>query len=171
MNSPIETGLFLPIRFYDTLAEQNRFKRISEGVALIDEVYIYADCKLLLPFQIVKIYSVSHTIRWYLICIDTEETVELDVDYDYWELYDNGTYMWISYLGQQDLSAYTSNGMYYIQLEITDDESNISYYYSDIFVIRNCSGYYPDDNYRITSPMQMDKRLIDTTDLRIITNP
>jgi len=119
MNSPIETGLFLPIRFYDTLAEQNRFKRISEGVALIDEVYIYADCKLLLPFQIVKLYSASHTLKWYLICIDTEETVELDVDYAYWELYDNGTYTWISYLGQQDLSGYTSNGMYYIQLQIS----------------------------------------------------
>ena len=53
MNSPIETGLFLPIRFYASIAEQDRFKRTSEGVALPNEVYIFVDCKSLAPFQVI----------------------------------------------------------------------------------------------------------------------
>lgn len=169
MNSPIETGLFLPIRFYETLAEQNRFKRIAEGVALIDEIYIYADCNLLLPFQIVKQSSASHTIQWFLVCIDESESELLYTEAE-WEFYDNGTYTWISYLGQQNLNAYTTNGMFYIRLEVTDSDSNVSTYYSDVFLIRNCDSYYDDTNYRLTSPSNSDKRLIDTTDLRIITN-
>lgn len=170
MNSPLETGLFLPIRFYETLAEQDRFKRISEGVSLIDEVYVYADCKTLLPFQIVTAYTLGYSFKWYIVCLDTENISEMVVDYDYWEGWSTADNLWISYLGNQDLSAYTSNGRHYIQVDFKDNNNVVKSFYSDIFVIRNCNNYYEDNNYRITSSSNSDRRLIDVTDLRITTN-
>ena len=43
-------------------------------------------------------------------------------------------------------------------------------FYSDEFVIRNCSAYYDENNYRLTTPNNKDKRLVDTTNLRITKN-
>lgn len=171
MNSPIETGLFLPIRFYNTLAEQNRFKRISEGVSTIDEIYIYADCKYLLPFQIVFFQDeVTVSIDWKLICTDTEEETILPFNAANWETYFDGTYEWVSYLGTEDLTGLVANGRYYFQVDITNSVTAVSSYYSDVFVIRNCNSYYTDTNYRLTTPDNNNKRSIDITDLRITTN-
>lgn len=168
MNSPIETGLFLPIRFYETLTEQNRYKKISEGVALIDEVYIYADCKHLLPFQIVFAQDdTTSTIEWKLICTDTGDEIDLPYNASSWETYLNNGYEWDSYLGDDDFSGITFNGKFYFVVTITNSLAEVTNYYSDVFVIRNCDSYYDDSNYRITSPSNNDKRLIDTTDLRI----
>ena len=171
MNSPIETGLFLPIRFYETLAEQDRFKRISEGVALIDEVYIYADCRYLLPFQITFYQDdTTVTVEWKAICTDTGDEIVLPYDPNNWESYFNGTYEWVSYLGTEDLTGQLSNGRFYIQVILTNSLSEIRNFYSDIFVIRNCSDYYDENNYRLTTPNNNDRRLIDATNLRITTN-
>ena len=171
MNSPIETGLFLPIRFYETLTEQNRYKRISTGVALIDEIYIYADCKYLLPFQVVFFQdSTTSSIAWTLICSDTGEETILPYNASEWETYNNQDFEWISYIGITDLSGLLSNGKFYIKLEITNILSEVKEFYSDEFVIRNCSAYYDENNYRLTSPNKNDRRLIDTTNLRITKN-
>ena len=171
MNSPIETGLFLPIRFYETLTEQNRYKRISTGVALIDEIYIYADCKYLLPFQVVFFQdSTTSSIAWTLICSDTGEEIILPYNASEWETYNNQDFEWISYIGITDLSGLLSNGKFYIKLKVTNILSEVKEFYSDEFVIRNCSAYYDENNYRLTSPNQNDRRLIDTTNLRITKN-
>ena len=171
MNSPIETGLFLPIRFYETLTEQNRYKRISTGVALIDEIYIYADCKYLLPFQVVFFQdSTTSSISWTLICSDTGEETILPYNASEWETYNNQDFEWISYIGITDLSGLLSNGKFYIKLEVTNILSEVKEFYSDEFVIRNCSAYYDENNYRLTSPNQNDRRMIDTNNLRITKN-
>ena len=171
MNSPIETGLFLPIRFYETLNEQNRYKRISSGVALVDEVYIYADCKYLLPFQVVFFQdSTTASTAWTLVCSDTGDEIELPYNASEWELYGNNEYEWISYLGLTDVSGLLFNGKFYIRLSVTNIASEVKEFYSDEFIVRNCNAYYEENNYRLTTPNQSDRRLIDTTNLRITKN-
>jgi hypothetical protein len=171
MNSTIETGLFLPIRFYETLAEQDRFKRTSEGVALINEVYIFADCKTLCPFQIIlPRYSATITQKWRIYCVNETMPAELPVNATEWEIYDDGTKHWISYLGTCDLRGYTNNGKSYLEVEIIDSDTVSHFYYSDLFIINNCDDLYETSNFRLTSPSVNDKRTIDGTNLRITTN-
>jgi len=175
MNSPLESGLFLPVRFYNTLAEQDRYKRISQGVALVNEICVYGDCDTLLPFQIIldnycEEGIVSAIIT--LVCADGVEN-ELTFDPTKWELWSNTTTYTthLSYLGTDNFTGLVSNGRYYIELNVTDMCENTSTYYSDFFMIANCDDLYDVDEYRITSPSQSDKRLtsIDPTDLRITT--
>jgi len=171
MNSPLETGLFLPIRFYNTLAEQDRYKRMSEGVALLDEAFVYADCKSLCPFQIIlKQYceeGVSDVI-FDLVCYDGNITT-LPYTPASWELWSDTTNQlsYFSYLGNDDFTGLIESGKYYIQLTVIDMCGYTNTYYSDYFVVRNCDIFYDTDNYRLTSPSQDDKRLINVTDLRI----
>lgn len=171
MNSPIESGLFLPVRFYKTLAEQDRYKRISTGVALVDEVYIYADCSTLLPFQLIldqycEEGIVSASIK--LVCVDGDE-VTLPYNVSCWELWNDTTNQlsYLSYLGTDDFTGLIGNGKYYIEITVVDMCEYTTVNYSDLFVIRNCESTYDVAEYRITSPSQEDKRLINTTDLRI----
>jgi hypothetical protein len=169
MNSPLETGLFLPIRFYNTLAEQDRYKRSSLGTSLVNEVFIYVDCKTLAPFQIVKAFSIAHNDAiWKLICVDGTETITLPYNSAAWEYYGDGTYTWISYLGTENLTGYLNNGLYYLEVTLVDNNSETFIYYSDLFVVANCDDLYATTDYRLTSQSIMDKRLINATDLRII---
>jgi hypothetical protein len=172
MNSPLETGLFLPIRFYTSLEEQNRYKRTSTGVALVDETYIYVDCVALAPFQIIleqfcDTGIVSAVIT--LICTDNNAETALPYTESCWELWFDYTNRrtYLSYLGTDDFSAYTYNGRYYIKLDVVDMCEYTTTYYSDIFVIRNCAVPYDLNEYRATSQNINDKRLIDTSNLRI----
>jgi hypothetical protein len=178
MNSQFETGLFLPLRFYHNLSEQDRYKRLSEGVALADQCYIHADCVTLCPFQIIlKQYCEEGiaTITNTLICIDGTETA-LSYTAASWELWSDTTnrLSYLSYLGDSDFTGQIGNGKYYIKLTIVDMCGYTNTYYSDIFIIRNCGSVVPTYDtvdYRITSPSDDDKRMIDTTnpnDLRII---
>ena len=171
MNSPIETGLFLPIRFYESLGEQDRYKRISKGVALPDEVFVYVDCDTLAPFQVViKDNEELESVDWSIICLDTEEETVLPytaADWEYWAYVPEQR---LSYLGTTSLSGYVTNGRSYLELTVTTSylaETYINKYYSDIFVIKNCSDFYETDDYRITSTSNIEKRAIDVTDLRI----
>lgn len=171
MNSPLESGLFLPIRFYNALTEQDRYKRSSQGTSLIDEVFIFADYKTLCPFQVVFQQSAVNTsISWKLICVDTEEEITMPYTAACWEEYTDGTYLWTSYLGNDDFSSVVYNGLFYIELTIEDADSETYVLYSDLFVVRNGAAAYDTENYRITSPSNADKRLIDATNLRITTN-
>ena len=168
MNSTIETGLFLPIRFYDTLAEQDRFKRTSEGVSLINEVYIFVDCKTLAPFQIIfPRYSLALNITWRIYCIDDPDPIVLPVDYANWEFYFDGTKHHISYLGTADLTGFVNNGKNYIEVTVTDNDNKMFTYYSDFFIVNNCYELYETTNFRLTSPSDSDKRTVDGTNLRI----
>jgi len=171
MNSPLESGLFLPVRFYKTLAEQDMYKRISAGVALIDEVYIYADCKTLIPFQIILNNYCEEGINGIfleLVCIDGDEILltASDQDFEYWNDTVNQL-SYYSYLGNADFTGQIGNGKYYIRLTVVDMCEYTNIYYSDYFVIRNCETSYDIAEYRITSQNQSDKRLVDLTDLRI----
>jgi hypothetical protein len=167
MNSPLETGLFLPIRFYNTLAEQNRFKPLSEGVGMLDELYIYADCDKLLPFQILYPGSqLDLNITWRIVCLSTGDTVELPFDVAYWEFYTDLTYYYISYLGKQSLNAYVTNGRSYLELSLFYEDALLNTFYSDIFVVKNCDSFYDLEEYRATGN-QSEKRTIDVTNLRI----
>jgi len=163
----------LPVRFYNTLAEQDRYKRISKGVALVEEIYIYGDCKTLLPFQVIlnnycEEGIVSAVIT--MVCASGDE-FELPFNTSFWELWSNTTTQQthLSYLGTDDFSGFFGNGTYYIKLDVIDMCENTSTYYSDFFVIANCDSTYDVDEYRITSQSNSDKRLvnINTNDLRI----
>jgi len=181
MNSPLETGLFLPLRFYNNLSEQDRYKRLSEGVALIDQAYIHADCVTLLPFQIIlKQYCEEgvSTITNTLICTDGDSTV-LPYTAASWELWSDTTNQltYLSYLGDSDFTGYVNNGKYYLEITVVDMCGYTNTYYSDYFVITNCGTIvtppiiYDTVDYRITSPSDDDKRMIDIdnpNDLRII---
>lgn len=170
MNSTLESGLFLPIRFYGTLAEQDRYKTLSVGVGLLDENYIYADCKTLVPFQVVfSQVDVNISISWKLICVDSLEETSMPYTAACWEEYVDvdQQMIWTSYLGTDDFTGTVDNGKYYIVLTIKDAQGVDRVYYSDIFIIRNCSTTYDVDDYRITTPSNDDKRLINTSDLRI----
>jgi len=175
MNSNLESGLFLPIRFYNSLWEQNRYKRLSVGVGLLDSVYIHVDCTHLAPFQVVLNNYCEEgvsSVTFNLICIDGTETISLPFNANYWELYSNYDTQTttFSYLGEDDFSASTTNGKWYIELIVNDMCENTSTFYSDLFVIASCGvseTIFATENYRVTSNNPNDKRLIDTTNLRI----
>lgn len=172
MNSPLESGLFLPIRFYESLDQQDRFKRISEGVSIPNEVYIFVDCKSLAPFQLILAqFSFSLTVTWRIYCIDESIPTELPFNASDWEFYYDNHKHWISYLGTGDLTGYINNGKYYLEVMIRDFDNLDHYYYSDIFIVDNCNELYETTNFRLTSQSTKDKRTIDGTNLRIITKP
>jgi len=171
MNSPLETGLFLPLRFYNTITEQDRFKRNSIGLSLIDEIYLYADCDTLMPFQIYLTELddiVDITIN--LICEDGTSTV-LPYNSTEWEFYVDEL-QWVSYLGTDSFLGLYTKGRYYLQVDIELDntDNTVLSFYSDIFAVGDCATGSSDSiDYRTTTPSIMDKRLVDinTDDLRI----
>lgn len=170
MNSPLEQGLFLPIRFYSSLTEQNRYKRISTGVSLVDETYVYVDCVSLAPFQIILdsfCDSGLFEVTFNLICTDTESVTTLPYNPEHWEWYVDSTNqrIYFSYLGNDDFTDLLYNGKYYIQLIVEDTCEQTDTYYSDVFVIKNCAVPYDNNEYRITSANQNDKRLVDLDNL------
>jgi len=175
MNSPLESGLFLPVRFYNTLAEQDRYKRISQGVALVNEILVYGDCDTLLPFQVILDNYCEEGIASAIITLVCADGVENELTFDptKWELWSNTTTLttYISYLGTDSFSGLVSNGRYYIELNVTDMCENTSTYYSDFFMIANCDALYDVGDYRIVSHATKEKRLtsVDPTDLRITT--
>jgi len=166
----LESGLFLPIRFYSSLDEQDRYKSHVEGVAFIDLNYVHVDCVALAPFQVVyDQMDVAQSIQLDAICVDTNTLTNLPYNIPQWEEYvdiDNQL-VYTSYLGNGDFSGLLSNGMYYFKLTIVDAQPETRYFYSDIFVISNCSS--PDDTaeYRKWNQTESNLRSIDVSDLRI----
>jgi len=175
MNSDLESGLFLPIRFYATLAEQERYKRQMEGIALLPENYIHVDCKTLAPFQVVfQQMALNTSVSWKLVCAD--DTTEIDMPYNasHWEEFVkfDEQLIWTSYLGNDDFTGLISNGKYYVVLTIVDANNYTRVFYSDFFMVSNCDEFYDTQNYRKFSPSNTDLRKINVAnDLRIITNP
>jgi hypothetical protein len=169
MNSPLETGLFLPIRFYDTKAEQDRYKSQSEGVSLIDQCFIHVDCDSLAPFQIISNYenATAFPITWKIICAGEESEEFLDFNADHWEEYvDSNGYLHVSYLGNDNLGVSLGNGRFYLQVDYAVGYRGYIFY-SDIFVVSNSSNVYSVQIYRKWSNNDGDLRLVDATDLRI----
>jgi hypothetical protein len=172
MNSPLETGLFLPIRFYESLAEQDRYKHQSVGVSYIDENFVYVDCKTLAPFQLLfSQMAVNRTISWKVICEGTLEETTMPYNAEHWQEYVDIDLqlIWTSYLGNDDFTGMLSNGRHWIEITIEDADAYTRVYYSDKFVIMNCiTSPYDIAEYRKTTPSDSDLRLIDATNLRIV---
>lgn len=166
----LESGLFLPIRFYQYMTEQDRYKPQSEGVALTELNYPYVDCKTLAPFQ-VKFNSLSTAlgVTFTAYCAESHEAIDLAYNASHWHEYidDNGNY-YLSYLGTDDFSSDISNGLYYFKVSI-QFSGETPYFYSDLVMIGNC-GETPYDIDEFRLHIQNDDtavRAIDTTDLRI----
>lgn len=171
----LESGLFLPIRMYESVNHQDRYKSQSLGVALIDLNYPYVDCKALAPFQIVyQQMDVATDIDIALICADTGTVTALDYDSNHWEEYIDldAQLVHTSYLGTDDWGALTDNGLYYLRVTIVDANSYTRVYYSDLFMIANCitETILPDADsaeYRKYSLDPESIRKVSVSDLRI----
>lgn len=166
----LESGLYLPIRFYQYQTEQDRFKRHSTGVALTELNYPYVDCEKLAPFQVTYLNNVlALGVHFNAFCADTNEMISLPYNSAHWEEHidDSGIYH-LSYLGTDDLSGYLSNGLYYFGIVITFSNGS-PYFYSDLFMVANCgTTAYETEEFRVWNASSGDyKRLINITDLRI----
>lgn len=142
----IETGLYLPIRFYLTSSEQDRYKRHSLGVALTELNYPHVDCESLAPFQLVYEYEgYLSTVEINLICADSNEVIALPYNVGgevvIWDdiITADGLHH-LSFFGNAWFGGYTSNGRYYLEVKIILPVGDPVIYYSDIFVIANCPG-------------------------------
>jgi len=169
----LESGLYLPIRFYHKLSEQDRLKRHSVGVALTELNYPYVDCSTLAPFQVsFSSGDVITGITLFAYCIGSTESVELSYSASDWQEFtsDDGIY-YLSYLGTSDFTGLLSNGLYYLELSLAFSDTSLTFY-SDLFMVGNCiSEAYETSEYRVTDQRigisTEFMRLIDTTDLRI----
>lgn len=170
----IETGLYLPIRFYQTSTEQDRYKRHSLGVSLTELNYPYVDCASLAPFQIrhatdSETNYAPNAVILTAICADTNTVIPLPYNAAFWENYNANDVNWLSYLGGDDFTGLLQNGLYYLEVYFAFPSGDNWTYYSDLFRISNCGIAYDTEEYRVYSETIEDtKRLIDVTDLRII---
>lgn len=174
----IETGLYLPIRFYQSLNEQDRHKRHSLGVALTELNYPVVSCISLAPFQI--LHAIDSSVDYYpntvtidIICADTNVVTPLTYNGQHWDFTNQNDLFWLSYLGSEDWSGViTNDGLFYLEVYFEFASGNSATYYSDLFYM-NCtddsgSGVYDVEEFRVHSQLAGDnKRLIDVTDLRI----
>ena len=168
----LESGLLLPIRFYNTLEEQDRYKNHALGVALNEKTYPYVDCASLAPFQITwetRDYTYYANNQLILICVDRGTETALPYNHLHWQEYvGTGDTHYHSYMGTDDFSAFTFNGLFYLEFRCTFTPTmEFRIFYSDLFMIANCdeTGYDIED-YRIWSS-GANYRSVDATDLRI----
>jgi len=171
----LESGLYLPIRFYAEQSEQDRHKRHSLGVSLTELNYPYVDCTSLAPFQVSFMSpTVASEILLYAKCADTDELISLTLQpTDYHEIVNSDGIYYFSYLGSGNFAGDLNNGLYYLVIVIVVGEESNNFY-SDLFMIKNCADAEPYDigEYRAFvsgSQIRSDDNLraIDTTDLRI----
>lgn len=170
MNS-LESGLFLPIRFYWNISEQDRYKRHSLGVSLTDLNYVHVDCTTLAPFQISYMQGVTALgVSIALVCANGDNIVALPYNSAHWHEYidDEGMYF-LSYLGDDDFSSYTDNGLKYLIVTIQTSSGDRSWY-SDLFMISNCetTPYGVEEFRSWVGSDSTNLRAIDATDLRIV---
>jgi hypothetical protein len=173
----LESGLFLPIRFYGSLAEQNRYRPHAEGVSYIKENYVVVDSVSLAPFQLLLADTQPLIgIDWKLICSDTGEETPCETPRIYpetnptWEDYiESGGFRHLSYLGNSANSM--NNGLYYLYVSVSiqyDPETEIvREFYSDEFRINNSASPHDITEYRRYSDNPSDKRIVDPNTLRI----
>jgi len=167
----LESGLFLPIRFYQYMTEQDRYKPQSEGVALTELNYPYIDCKTLAPFQLrFSSFSTALGVTFAAYCAESHTETSLAYNAAHWNEYidSEGNYF-LSYLGTDDFTGDLTNGLYYFKVTI-QFSGPTPYYYSDLVMINNCEETpYEIEEYRVYSPEVGELyRAIDATDLRII---
>lgn len=167
----LESGLFLPIRFYLQKTEQDRYKAHSVGVSLLPECFPHIDCKSLAPFQLNYNSEVlSDLILFYAYCANTEQINSLLVDSAHWnEHISNGTDYSLSYMGTDDFTGELNNGLYYFVVVVAFPDEITATYYSDLVMVSNCGGdSYDIEEYRVHSHQSGSNfRAIDATDLRI----
>ena len=165
----LESGLFLPIRFYDDLNQQDRFKNQSKDVKLIEINYPFVDCVSLAPFQVIRPFEYNtDSVVLTIICLSTGEETELPFHSGKWEEHIIGDYIYLSYLGNDDFSGLLEKGIYYLRLDITDTQPVTYSKYSDLFSIANCAN--PDDlnEYRRWNDSNGLRKINSADDLRIV---
>jgi len=167
-NTQLEQGLFLPIRFYTSITEKEKYKPLSQGVAN-NYSYVYVDSNRLIPFQIYIPYLyVIETVNITLHCVETGETTSLgDVaskcvgTYEFEVGLDRGV---LIYKGDaRGLGLAT--GLHYIDVNLSSPNGDIILY-SDDFMISEIIPLAQED-LRVHSPSPESFRLIDATNLRI----
>lgn len=171
----LESGLFLPIRFYYQQTEQDRYKPQSYGVALTELNYPYVDCVSLAPFQLNTVSAtLSDSVLFYAVCADSEELISLVYDSAHWQEYiDSEGIYHLSYLGDDNFTGELSNGLYYFIVAIVwPGGGATANFYSDFVMINNCTdAAYDITEFRTYSEKVAQSndllRSINTTDLRI----
>jgi len=163
MSNPIVNGLPLGLRFYDSEDQQCRYKYTCiKGVKHYE--YQYTDLCSLPPFQIVRSPIPSTTFDLYLVCVESEE--EVDVNTICPDLTNSitlktvGIWDYITYLGVHDccLFPYDRKTLVYIRLADGTNE-----WYSELFWIEPTGVDEGDTNYRLWIAGGIRK----TPDLRI----
>lgn len=122
-SSLIEAGLFLPLRFYDSLDQQERFKPLSEGVSN-NYSYVYVDSLSLIPFQI---HTEGYKVSVHAICVDTGEEIDLP-NIEAATNSEGGSGLQMTIYHGDATDVLEPNALYY--LKIVFSESTV---YSDIF--------------------------------------
>lgn len=157
----------MPLRFYPTLQEQDRFKTHVVGVSFIDLNYVHADCRALIPFQIAFVNAqLLENIEWSAVCVDTGDEISLvwnNAKWEQWYDTEKGQ-VYVSYLGSDDLDG-LGNGKYYLKVTFPDAYP-IRTFYSDEFIISNCASPADISEYRRWNN-DTDLRKINVNDLRI----
>jgi hypothetical protein len=100
------------------------------------------------------------------VCVDSGEEIPLPFTAVCWEEYIDVDDQIVheSYLGNDNFSGYLWNGLYYLVITIVDAEPVTRLFYSDLFMIGNCTS--PDDlnEYRIYDSDQTHLRITDNVD-------
>lgn len=135
----LESGLLLPIRFYNNKEEQDRYKNQSQGVALTELNYPYVDCAKLAPFQII-LPQVELAVEFVLkaICANTGTTITLPFNAVHWQETVLNSIHWVSYLGTDTFTSLSGNNLYYLELFLAFEDEGHLYYYSDLFMTLPC---------------------------------
>ena len=165
----LESGLYLPIRFYQNLSEQDRNKRQSIGVALTELNYVYIDCATLAPFQLLyPDTSAFISANIDVICANSGTIVNIPYNGASWndKANDFGSNT-LTYSGDATLTG-LGNGLFYMAVNVVL-ASETQTLYSDLFMIKNCGETsYTTQDFRIHNQQAGNNfRAIDPTDLRI----
>ena len=168
--SGLETGLLLPIRFYRTLAEQDRYKNQSLGVALTELNYPYVDCTKLAPFQVNvsdSFTEIDFPMEYSLtaICVDTGERINLPINITHWSQLIYGDTYSLSYFGTDDFTGLLSNALYYLEIYADFEAWGVTYFYSDLFRTFGCESV--GDNIDLFVAKSSGGESIKVEDLRI----
>lgn len=135
----IETGLYLPIRFYQKLTEQDRYKRHALGVSLTELNYAYVDCQSLAPFQLVyDNEQFATSIGMDVICADSGERSVFAYNASLWDdVIVTDTLHHLSYNAGGWYVGLT-NGKYYLEVTINIPGTSPIVFFSDLFMVGNC---------------------------------
>ena len=173
----INGGLILPFRFYDNIEKQMRYRgcgRYNQDQIRHNEYLLSYGCRLL-PFQIIRVSSVSTTKNLSIVSISTGAETDLtsSVNAAEWDITTIASYDYITYFGKldfTDVSCPIENDVFYAKFN-----DGTSTWYSELFRVVGVGcdegTGVTEENYRMwnkrTSQGDTNYREWDGTDLRI----